>query len=203
MICEDVVPVPVWQLVAHGNSLTHGSGAVPYTASLAPLISSRVPLIYNCGVDGATTPRLVTGDYLCAASPVLPQGLETCVPRLVVVLWEISNDIITNDPGAEQLLANVRKWVSLYRERGARVVVLNCLPRADCTGEKEASRVECNARLSAEWADFCDAILDVAEMFPDPHDADNYQVDGIHLKTAAYARIAAALAPVVLSLVGD
>jgi hypothetical protein len=191
MMCRSKCAPPFWQLICQGNSITAGDGITPFPNLLPALVSPAITTVWKYGTDGASTPVLIAGTATIAKSPITPQGICTQMGHVIAILWEVTNDLHSNNPGAAALWENVAAWAKLYRDRGTKVIIPNCLPAGYFTTAMEADRVAYNAQLKANWQTICDATVDIASLLPDCNSPTMYQSDHIHPTQLAHTMVIA------------
>lgn len=166
-------PLPPGAVVlAFGDSLTAGDGALPgqdYPARLARLTGLRV---INAGVPGETS---------AAGVRRLPRLLETHRPALVI-LCHGGNDLLSRLP-RDALEANLRRMVALARAAGAQVVLVGV------PGPRLPLRTDPVYRRVAEALGVPADLETLARLEADPA----MKSDPVHLNAAGYAALAEAV----------
>lgn len=195
-------------LICDGNSLTLGTGSTGgtngYPVQIIPLLTggSGTWRVLNNGVGGQTTPQMDTQASTGGANTT--DGYLGFYARTVVVGWEISNDIVTNNlqnaGGGTTAYNNVVTFFTNRRAAGATasLVVVTCMKRTDMTAPNETARQAANASILANSATFADGVYDPTAdaRLNDPTNL-TYFADGIHLTDAGYAIFSAGLASVI------
>jgi lysophospholipase L1-like esterase len=159
-------------ILAFGNSLTYGTGARDYQSYPAVLAERTGRQVVNAGVPGEETDRGLRR---------LPGLLDRHRPGLLI-LCHGGNDILRKRPTATTV-ANLRKMVSLARERSIPVVMI-AVP---------------NIGLFLSPADFYEEVADDMgvpiedEILADVLGDNRYKSDHVHPNAAGYALIAEAL----------
>ncbi|HEY8505338.1 MAG TPA: SGNH/GDSL hydrolase family protein [Gemmataceae bacterium] len=185
-------------IVFDGNSLTAGRAVEPgerYPARCLALLGPGWEG-HNLGVSSQTT-----GDMLADADREVDRLARGRSP--VLVAWEVTNDIYFG-AAAGEAFARFADYCRGRRAAGYQVVVLTVLPRNDFPGtsrlpepqkaEHEARRREVNRLLRAGWAEFADALADVAaddRLGDDGDELDRrYYADKVHLTPEGYRIVA-------------
>lgn len=184
-------------VVCDGNSLTRGSGAVPYPALLSAMLGSGWT-VENLGVDGQDTLDMSAD----AAVQIDAQLLAPGYTGTVVVAMEIGNDITQLGTSASAAVRRFWTYCDARRANGWKVVAVTVLPRSDLA---EADRRAVNSALRAGWADHADALADVAADTRMGESGDNLDTaycgsDAVHLVTLGNAVIAANVRTAIESL---
>jgi lysophospholipase L1-like esterase len=189
--------VEAFSVVAHGNSLTRGFGATdPATTSYPPvlqgLLGSPPSTVYREGTDGAATGILVN-NFVSQIGSIYPTG-----SRRVYVGWEIGNDLLAGSTEAAALLA-YKRLCGMALAWGFHVVACTVPPRADLVGADDTERQNINTSIVANYAQYAHALANIgaAANLQNTADATYFQVDGVHLKDAGYAAVAAAVQPAI------
>ncbi len=159
-------------ILAFGNSLTYGTGARDYQSYPAVLAERTGRQVVNAGVPGEETDRGLRR---------LTGLLDRHQPGLLI-LCHGGNDILRKRPTATTV-ANLRKMVSLARERSIPVVMI-AVP---------------NIGLFLSPADFYEEVADDMgvpiedDILADVLGDNRYKSDHVHPNAAGYALIAEAL----------
>ncbi|MFT5446486.1 MAG: acyl-CoA thioesterase-1 [Gammaproteobacteria bacterium] len=160
-------------ILAFGDSLTFGTGALAgesYTDVLGTSISRQ---IVNAGIPGE-----VSADGLVR----LPEVLEQSAPALVVLIHG-GNDILRRLPKT-QIAQNLRSMIGLIRAFGAQVVMLG-VPRFGLFPDA--------APFYATVAEQEQVPIDL-ETLSDILSDNDLKSDTVHPNAAGYSRMAAAVA---------
>jgi lysophospholipase L1-like esterase len=180
------------QVLIEGNSLTHNSvhGEEGWVSQMKKLGLPGLR-VTNHAAGGATTTQLV--DRFVAETAGI------CTTGQVSVVWEGGNDMhasYTNLDGAAAA-AKLFALCDLLRTYGP-VILCDVPDRNDLTGTR---RVDCNAILSADWADHADAFVELSTVsaLTDATNATYFRPDQVHLTTAGYAAVAGPIRAAVLS----
>lgn len=174
-------------IVCDGNSLTAGTGSTggqTYPRQLADLVPDC--LVVNAGVGAQSTASMISN------SSDVDVYLTSIKPPRIVMAWELRNTMNAGGTPA-QAVADMETYCLARRALGARVIVMNVTEDTyPGTGMSDAERLEANSLLAAGYADFADALVDLAAR-TNLQDSTNltYFTDGIHMTNAGYAEVAA------------
>ena len=100
----------------------------------------------------------------------------------------------------------LRRYATIARRTGFRVVVCTVTPRRSFTPAIEAERRSLNAMIVGGWRDFADGLVDLAgdPVLGGPNAIGNEHVyisDGIHFTDYGYQTVASDMAEVVNRLI--
>jgi lysophospholipase L1-like esterase len=174
--------------VCSGDSLTGGYVAdagttvVPYPTQLANL--TGLPAA-NFGANGWRSYQ-TDGNYPTREGPAYNAATAN------VLILEIGvNDIFAGNRSASDIDASVRSFCAQGRATGYRVYLMT-IAAAGLTGAGESERQAVNADRRANWASYCDGLIDIAAnpVFSDSTNRTYYQSDSVHWTTAADAVVA-------------
>jgi hypothetical protein len=187
-------------VLCDGNSLTSGVGATPgvddYPTQLVGLLRLYPAAgsnwrMRNFGAPSQTTTQMSAD----AARQIDGYTIGALRPKKVCVAWEITNELYAG-LSAETAYANFISYCTARRAVGWKVVALTVLPRSNdgTPGDFESKRQAVNSSLRQNWADFADALADVAAdaRIGDAGDELDtaYYPDRVHLNAAGYAIVA-------------
>lgn len=193
------VSVEPFSVVAHGNSLTRGQGATdPATTSYPPVLDGLLgseATVYREGTDGIATGSMVT-EFRTRIGSVYRPGIPA--EEDVYVGWEIGNDLLAGTAEAAALLT-YKRLCGAALAWGFRVVACTVPPRADLVGADDTERQNINTSIVANYAQYAHALADIgaAANLQNTADTTYFQPDGVHLKDAGYAEVAAAVQPAI------
>lgn len=189
-----------YKLVWEGDSQTIGTagGGTTLPAHVLALLSSAPSSSTVVAASGETLADIATE----ASSEV--DSLFDPDQRSILVLWAGTNDIFFGASGA----TTYGRLVTYCEARKAahpawKIVVLTCLPRSqDGTPVGyETARQTYNASTLAGYADWCDALVDIAAdaRIGDAGDSDDptYYDDLVHLNDAGRAIVAELVAAAI------
>jgi lysophospholipase L1-like esterase len=194
-------------LVFDGNSLTSGTQSTEgrnYPAVCAGLLlnAGRNVRVRNLGVAGQTTPQMSTDAATEVDTLLSRDGLNICVA------WELTNDLVVNQPSASVAYDNFVAYCQGRRAAGYKVVAVTGTPRSasGTPADFDTKRLAANALIRANWATFADALADVGADSRigdtgDELDATYYNPDVVHLNNAGYGVVAAIVKDAILTLV--
>jgi hypothetical protein len=176
--------------VCDGDSLTFGAAqdgnpVTPYPTQLASLTGK--PAI-NLGISGQTIATM-NANY---AANVAPRFNASTANALI--LEGGANDIIGNAT-ASQIDASVRSYCAKARATGYKVYLLTMppFPQGGVIGGAPSPTIAAvNADRRANWAQYCDGLIDIAAnpAFSDDTNRTYFQADQTHWTTAADAVVA-------------
>ncbi len=101
-----------------------------------------------------------------------------------IVLQETTNQIFQANP-AQQVYSKMAAWAQYWKSKGLKVAVVTCYATQEAQYNPEIDAI--NALYRANWASFCDMLLDVksspyiTQLGMDPQYG--YCSDGLHLNT--------------------
>jgi lysophospholipase L1-like esterase len=166
------------RVTAIGDSITAGSGELPYPRRLEAALRARNP-------EARVSNRGQGGQQTSGGIGTLSHALAVDAPGFVTIL-EGTNDI-TAGASAEHIAENLRQMVHLALGGGA-VPVLGTLPPQFGARARFLDRVvEVNARIREVAAQERVALADVFQAVPDA----SFFSDGLHPNNAGAAAIAA------------
>lgn len=177
----------VGRIVFEGDSLTNGyPDQTPYPNLF--LVANPGATIFNVATDGNSVNNMLDQ----ASSEVDPKYVSSAV----AVIWGGTNDLWEGRTGA-QVHSAISSWCTGRRSTGFKIVVLNCIARTDISNTE---RLALNSLLASSHA-FADAVVDVATPLGDWNTIPSYwQVDHIHITTAAEQVVATAVSNAVRGL---
>jgi lysophospholipase L1-like esterase len=206
-------PRPVNSVVAVGDSITDGMGAMP-GQSWPDVLGGRL-----VEAGGVTTMAVlgagISGNRLLADSG--PQNGDVPLARFDrdVSAAGGATDIVlsigTNDIAAGRSAADIAAGLQAFAERaraaGKRVFLTTVTPSgtgAHGTPAAVAARQELNAWVREHGAAYADGVFDFAAAVTDPADPTRLAPafdagDGLHLSAAGYGALAAAVDPALLT----
>jgi hypothetical protein len=177
--------ITVGGFVCDGDSLTRGAAqdgnpVTPYPTQLAGLTGKSV---INLGIDGQS---IATMDANYAAN-VAPRFNASTAN--VLILEGGANDIVGNVT-ASQIDASVRSYCAKARATGYKVYLLTMppFPQGGIIGGAPSPTIAAvNADRRANWAQYCDGLVDIAanSAFSDDTNRTYFQADQTHWTTAA------------------
>lgn len=198
-------PTPNYYLIAHGDSLTAGSGgATPYETLVATTLTSgaRVASAVNRGIGGQSwdysndpgvTPTLIVD----APNTVDPERTQLGGSPVKLLIWAGTNGIWLGGHSAATEYTNFQTYYAARKTAGwadANITVITMLPR-DTVPANEASRQTYNTSLRnfciANGCNCADAGGDATIGAPGSQtNTTYYQVDQVHLTTAGQQIVA-------------
>jgi lysophospholipase L1-like esterase len=171
-----------------GDSITVG-----YAAQLPPLMASRAG-IRSIATGGETVATMNTQ----IATQLRPL-YRTSISRNIAVLLGGTNDAAAAAPAAT-IYSRISAWHAAARAEGFRTLCCTITPRGD-NATYNTTISDTNALLRADHT-FADGFLDVAAIssLTDPNDTTYFNADKLHLTTAGYGVLAAAVAGAIAAL---
>lgn len=194
------VPFCTTRICAMGDSLTSGtgsSGGNDYPHQLMALLGSGYYLL-NLGVSGSAT-TTIEAQQGAAANAYFHAD-----PTVIDIIWIGTNDI-AGGADAATISTNI-STIHAARKTAhptVKTVAVTIIDRTTFDAAKDAVRATLNTDLVDNYVALgFDATCDLRGI-PQLEDSTNttYFTDGTHLTNAGYALVAAAMAPVVQSLV--
>jgi lysophospholipase L1-like esterase len=194
-------------LVFDGNSLTSGTQSTEgrnYPAQTAGLLSNagRNVRVRNLGVAGQTTQQMSADAATDVDTLLSRDGLNICVA------WELTNDLVVNEPTAQAAYDNFVTYCQGRRAAGFKVVAVTGSPRSasGTPSDFETKRLAANALIRANWATFADALADAGADSRigdtgDELDTTYYNADKVHMNNAGYGVVAGIVKDAILTLV--
>lgn len=184
-------------IVCEGDSLTAQDTAGQATQNkywpnqMAALYSdNRMVSVVNAAVSGEQLQNMIAQ----AAAQVdaafdARKGVQVCT------IWAGTNDIRVGARTGAQVYADLLTYCAARRSAGFKVIVITMLPRGNFVGGEAAERLAFNASVKANWATFCDALVDTTadSRLQSSADTTYFNADTIHLNNTGYALIAAAV----------
>jgi len=127
--------------------------------------------------------------------------------RDIVILWEIVNDVRTNNSTGQQVFDLLKSYYTSVKASGAKLLLVTGIA-SDFAGDAADvwTRVsDCNTLIRATPSDVCDAYADAGndsrfDSVADTANTDNYNADKIHLTQAGYDAIEGIISPVLTTL---
>lgn len=184
-------------LVAHGNSLTYGTGAsdrlvYSWPAQIVDLIADYA--VFNEGIAGETTPNLTAA----ISTAVIPHLADPSVATNVLVIYEGGNDMQVGGSTPAEAWANIVAYISAARSAGWVGYIGTCTigPRSNLA---QASIDSFNALVRANWAS---AGFDFLSDFGDDPALATPIADGVHYNDAQYTVVARYFADSINALAG-
>lgn len=196
----DKIGVP--EVVCDGNSLVAGSGSTAgntYPEQLKALLDAQygadVIPCWNFGVPSTTTVDR-QNSFKQSTGSVLGKNNNT------LIMWELTNDIATGTTGT-QAIANYQAYKAyVIAQKGCRVVLSTAIPRYSFSAPQNVEKAVANDYYVAQYpistsnayvwknsaGDYCLMLHLIPEL--QTNNA-TYYADGVHLKDAGYALIAA------------
>ena len=119
-----------------------------------------------------------------------------------VVAWEITNDITSASVTADAAYDRYTRYCLGRRATGSKIVAMTVLPRTGQTADFETKRTQINTWIRANWANFADALADVANE-ANLSNASNttYFSDGTHLTSAGNAIVVSLISAALSGIV--
>lgn len=168
-------------MLVYGNDVLGGHRT---PTSCMALLPQPKRVYHNFAIGGRQTPFL-TAEFDTKVAPSLRPGD-------IVIFWEITNSAHyrIGDTNGDTLYSEVVAYCNKVRSYGFKIYVLTAIPRymAGFDDINITSRINaCNVQLRANWATFCDGLIDIAATptFSAATSYTNstyYESDGTHLK---------------------
>lgn len=192
-------------IVYEGNSLMYsvfsGLNADIPTQTASQLSLSGFGFI-NLAIPGTTTTQVAAREAGVASA--LSARSYT---NKIVVVWEITNDIQINNVSGATAYANIKALCLYYKSLGAKVVLMDCMNRADFTTGNVTAQGIVNATLAADFASptpppYADALVrvSVAPQLASTSNTTYYNADGVHLTNAGDGVVSSLVATAINNL---
>ncbi|MBE3038694.1 MAG: SGNH/GDSL hydrolase family protein, partial [Chloroflexi bacterium] len=182
--------------VFEGDSLTLGTTGSPNSYPTKTMVLINQSNFVNSGANGAGIAHLIT-DAVTVIDPLIAANIAT------LLVWIGANDQHYVPATWEADLAAY--WQARRTAGFDKIIAFTVLQRGDVNGH-EIQRLAMNTWIRANYATYCDALVDVAAdaRLDDCTDPTYFeQISQVHLTTAGYAAVAelaaAALGNAVLS----
>lgn len=197
---EKIVPPKNWIQV--GESRLEGTGAIPAGKTITYITDDGLAGMaqsYNMGIFGEQfipnggTASKFTGDVLTSYKP-----------GSVVAVLSFYNDLTAGAATGLACYNSLVTYCNTARTAGFKVAVFTAISGLPMTAPQLVEFQDLNARIRANWATFCDGIID-AESDPALSTTSGYSAtywagDKIHLTTAGNAIVASYAIPVIRQL---
>lgn len=194
------------QVIVDGNSLTQKDGTnadlkyrMPLTLFTTLRGNSKIFGGQYYGVTGKTTTQLIA-DFPTKIAPYLKIND-------IVILWEITNDLNSNDLTSQQGYDNLVTYAGLVHALGAKVVMLGFIGRDNAGQDADINTrgFGVNTLINADHS-WCDGWVDLGAdaAFNSQAAASNatyYNADKIHLTNVGYDLVASLIEPTVRALI--
>ncbi len=194
------------QVIVDGNSLTQKDGTnsdlkyrMPLTLFSTLRTNSKIFAGQHYGITGKNTTQLIS-DFPTKIAPYLKVGD-------IVVLWEITNDLNSNDLTAQQAYNNLVTYAGLVHALGAKIVILGFIGRDNVGQDADVNTrgFAVNALLNADNS-FCDGWVDVGanaafSSQAAASDTTYYLTDKIHLTNVGYDLVSTLSEPTIRGLI--
>ena len=179
-------------VICHGNSLTAGTGGqTDFPAQLRTLLGDDSYAVFNLGVGGKETPTMIS-----EAPTIVDPNYSSRRPANIVIGWEITNHVGSTPASpagtAEPHYSSIRDYGLARKAVGFRALIGTYIAR---TARDETQRLLINSTINSNFSSLGLEVLDFAAIpeFDAIGDVTNttWYLDGTHLTTAGYAKIAA------------
>jgi lysophospholipase L1-like esterase len=188
-----------------GDSLTVGTGAgagEDYPTQLLDLLAggSAAYTSNNIGVGGRTA---------ATWAPLFLSDVghySTALGKVICPYWAGTNDIFAG-ASAATVYANLQTFWAGVRAQGIKVIATTIIARGNFDAGMEVIRLALNVLIRSDTSLY-DGLCDVAllSQFDSPADTANttyYNADTVHLVVGGYALVAAAMQPIVESVLNQ
>lgn len=168
-----------------GDSLT-ASSSIPTYFTKTEFYKQRPGLVYNDAASGYTLSNLWVN---------FPTNVARFIPGYTnyVSIWILNNDIYNeNNTNYTGMFNDLTNYWNAWRTNGYQVAAWTITGRATGNASQESTRSLVNAKIR-ESGGLYDFLIDADAMFPNASDTNYYNLDGVHMLSGTYQRVARSL----------